>query len=633
MARSSSDGGPPAHGGDPGPAILLAPEGMVGMLDVLSDGIAVMARDGTIRYANHTAARNMGRPPSEYVGRNIWEEFPEAVGGPYHQAFDEAWRTGEPQRVHEYFEPFSAWYENRLYPQGEELLTIFRDITDERRTGDELSEYVQRIAEAERIVGFGIWEWDVARGRVTWSDELHRIYGLRPGEFEGTVEAFVARVHPDDRDRVWSHVSEALEKLQPFAFEERILRADGEERRLISKGRVIPGPDGSARAMVGVCHDVTDRSRAEQQLDATQRRMQAIVDNTPSMITVKDLEGRYLMGNAEAEHIVGMSAAEFTGKLCRDLFPPEIAAEQRVNDQLAASEGEAVYGEATLPRDGEDRTYVTVTFPLRDEDSVAVETCTIATDVTERKERESERRERVEWTEEISTAASDDRLLVYGQPVVDLETGDRAANEMLVRMRSRGARAELLEPAAFLPAAERYELVPQIDLWMVRQALAMPLATRPHVNLSAVTLCDPDARLGIIELLAAAPAAAGNIVFEITETASVVRLQAAREFAAAATELGCRLALDDFGVGFGSFTYLRSLPLSYIKIDISFVRGLRDSADDRRVVEGIIGIAREFGMETIAEGIEDEETRQLLRSLGADFGQGYHLGTPAPLAG
>ena len=108
-------------------------------------------------------------------------------------------------------------------------------------------------------------------------------------------------------------------------------------------------------------------------------------------------------------------------------------------------------------------------------------------------------------------------------------------------------------------------------------------------------------------------------------------LEAARAFAADVSALGCGLALDDFGTGFGSFTYLRTLPLSYLKIDISFVRSLLDSDDDRRVVQSIIGIAERFGLRTIAEGVEDEATLDLLRELGADYAQGFHLGRPAPL--
>lgn len=599
------------------------------MLDRLNDGVAVLSADGWFEYVNDPAGEMLERPPSELLGRCLWDEFPGSTALHFHVAFNEALQTDEPRYVVDFYPPLDRWFEARLFPQDDRIVSLFRDVTDQKRAEEDLHESAERIAEAERIVGFGVWEWEVSRNRIHWSEELHRIYGLRPGEFDGTVEAFLERVHPDDRETVWENVSHSLRTLEPFAFEERILRADGEERLLISQGRVLAEADGSARALVGVCHDVTDRARVEEALGTSERRMHEIVDNTPSLITVKDLDGRYLMGNAEAARLAGMSVAEMLGKHCAEVFPAAISERQRLNDRRAASEGEPVYDEATLIRDGEPRSYLTVTFPLHDEQRLPVEICTIATDVTERKERESERRERRDWTERIAAALDERRLLVYSQPIVDLATGVHCADELLVRMRG-GDHGQILAPETFLLAAERFELIQAIDVWMVRQALAMPSEVIPQVNLSAVTLSDPDAREEIIELLTAAPPAARRIVFEITETASVVRLQAAREFAAAATELECRLALDDFGVGFGSFTYLRSLPLSYIKVDTGFVRGVTRSAEDRRVVRGIIGVAHHFGLQTIVEGVENEETLELVRELGADFGQGFHLGRPAP---
>ncbi|HEY5318507.1 MAG TPA: EAL domain-containing protein [Solirubrobacteraceae bacterium] len=495
---------------------------------------------------------------------------------------------------------------------------------------DRLS-HVDRISEAERIMGFGIWEWEIAAGCVRWSDELHRIYGLPPGDFPGTVDAFLEHLHPEDRERVWANISRSVETLEPFVFEERIRRADGEERVLLSRGRAIVGPDGAAEALVGVCHDVTDRAKIERALGASERRMRAIIDNTPSLISVKDLTGRYLMSNAESGRVLGMPADDIVGKCCSDLFPVEIAEVQRANDRRAASEGEPVYDEAVLTRAGAARTYITATFALPDDGGFPVETCTIATDVTERRERESARREREQWVDRIGSALEDERMLVFAQPIIDLSTGGQVSSELLVRMQSAGDRAELLTPDRFLLAAERFGVVQSIDVWMVRRATALPAAVVPQVNLSAVTMCDPAARSEIVELLTAAPEAARRIIFEITETAAAQHLEAARAFAHDVERLGCRLALDDFGTGFGSFTYLRSLPLSYIKIDLSFVRGLVESRDDRRVVQSIIGIADQFDLATIAEGVEDHATLELLRELGADYAQGFHLGRPAPL--
>lgn len=485
------------------------------------------------------------------------------------------------------------------------------------------------ISEAEQIAHVGFWKWELASGRVQWSDELHRIYGLEPGEFEGTTDAFLERVHPDDRDRVWSHVGHSLETLEPFAFEERIVRADGSERILLSKGRVIARPTGEAEALVGVCHDVTERATAERALGASEQRMKAIMDNTPSFITVKDLDGRYLMNNAEAARITGVP--DLTGMHSADIFPPELAEAQRANDRRAASEGEPVYGEASLTLDGEERSYLTVTFALADESGVPAETCTIATDVTERKEHESELRERLEWTERISSALDDNRVLAYAQPIVDLSSGAQVSTELLVRLQPEDEAADIVMPDTLIPPAERYGLVQLIDVWMVRRAIELASTLMVQVNVSAVTMSDLAARAEIVGLLEGAPEQARRLVFEITETADADYLEAAREFADAVTKAGSRLALDDFGIGFGSFTYLRSLPVSFLKIDRGFVRGLANS-DDKRIVKSVIGIAREFGLETIAEGVEDPETVELLWSMGADFAQGYHLGHPAPVA-
>jgi PAS domain S-box-containing protein len=621
-----------APGLDPQPSSVLAPPEIVAVLDRLVDGIMVLGRDWRVHYINQPAAEMLGRPAAELRGRSILDSFPEAVGHPLQLGFAEAIRSGEPMRMVEHYEPLGRWFEARAYPHDDKVVNLFRDVTPEHEIELELREQVRQFAEAERIVKFGTWRWDVDAGRVHWSDELHRIYGLRPGEFAGTAEAFSAALHPDDRDRVWDEISTAMETLSPFVFEERIERPDGEVRTLISKGRVIPGSDGKAQALVGVCHDVTSRVRTEQALGESERRMHAIIDNTPSLITVKDLDGSYLMANAEAARITGIPSEQMVGMHCTEVFPAAIGSRQRAIDRQAASEGEAVYDEVGLRIEGEDRTYLSVTFPLPDEDGVPAETCSIATDVTERRERESEQRERREWRERIETAVAEDRILVYAQPIIDLASGKETSRELLARLQVPGEPTKTLPPAAFLPAAERFDLIQQIDVWMVRQAIAIPSQVPLDVNISALTMCDGEARAEIEGLLRAAPEAAERLVFEVTETASAFQLEAAHDFAAAVTDLGCRLALDDFGVGFGSFTYLRTLPLSFIKIDLSFVQGATSSTDDRRVIRGIIGIAREFGLRTIAEGVEDGPTLELLRELGADLVQGHLLGHPAPLA-
>jgi EAL domain-containing protein (putative c-di-GMP-specific phosphodiesterase class I) len=221
-------------------------------------------------------------------------------------------------------------------------------------------------------------------------------------------------------------------------------------------------------------------------------------------------------------------------------------------------------------------------------------------------------------------------MLAFEQPIVDMVSGERVSRELLARMVTAGDQPQVLEPSTFLPAAERFGLIQRIDTWMVGRAIERAGEGALQVNLSAVTLSDSSSRREIIDMLAAAPEAATRITFEITETGVVEQLDAARLFAADVVALGCHLALDDFGTGFGSFTYLSHLPLSYLKIDRSYVEALAAQPDDQRLVRGIIGIGGLFGLQTIAEGVQDEPTAALLRDLGADFAQGDCFGRAAP---
>lgn len=609
----------------------LLPETVVDLLDHLTDGMFVFDADWHFRYVNEPAAEMLGHTRDELLGAHAWTLFPEAVGGPSYMAYAKARQEQHPIRVTEFYEPLGRRFEIRIFPVEDELVVLFRDITEVQRAHDQLREYADQMTEAERIARFGVWKWDLEAGTVRWSEELHRIYGVEPGDFGGTVDDFVARLHPDDRERVWGNVSTALETLEPFAFEERIVWPDGTERYLMSEGQVVKGPDGTAVALVGVCKDITEGVHANRALGMSERRMRAVVDNTPSFVAVKDLDGHYLMANLEAGRILGIAPDDLIGQECGEVFPDDVAIRQRDNDRRAISGEGPVYDEVVLVTGAEERTFVTVTFALPDDDGRPVETCTIGTDVTERREREGERRERDGWRRRIGSAIEEGRMVLHAQPVIDMATGERTSSELLIRMRPEDG-GDLLQPAAFLPAAERHGLIQAIDAWVVEHALGLTADTGLlEVNLSAVTLGDPQARANILALLAASPEAARRIIFEITETAAAEHLDAACAFAADITALGCGLALDDFGTGFGSFTYLRRLPLRYLKIDRTFVSGIARSVDDRRVVQSIIGIAEQFGLRTIAEGVEDAETLAALRVMGADYVQGFHLGRPAPV--
>ena len=479
----------------------LSADEIAEMVENLSDGIIVVDGDWRFRYLNEPAGSMLNRTAEELVGKNMWAEFSEEAGISFRLAYERALSTGEPGRLVDYYEPLDRWFETRIFPRGDGLVILLRDFTEQHRVEHELREYGEQMAEAERIVRFGVWKWTLAADRVVWSDELHRIYGIAPGDFGGTTDDFIARVNPGDRERIRGLIEKSIASREPFVFKERIFRPDGEERVLLSQGRPVVGQDGAVEALVGVCHDITEREAMERRLGASERRINAIIDQTPSIVTVKDLEGRYLMVNLEASRVFGIPSDELIGRRCKDVFPPEVAELQRANDQLAAADGEPVYDQLTLVSDGEPRGFLTVTFSLPDENGLPSETCTIATDANQSRERLAERLERISWSERINRALAEDRMVVFAQPIVDMHTGEHVSRELLVRMVAPGDRPQILAPGTFLPAAERFGLVQVIDVWMVEQALTLGGEGSVQVNLSAVTLSDSSARREILELL------------------------------------------------------------------------------------------------------------------------------------
>ncbi len=232
------------------------------------------------------------------------------------------------------------------------------------------------------------------------------------------------------------------------------------------------------------------------------------------------------------------------------------------------------------------------------------------------------------WVERIRDAIDEDRLIVYTQPIVDLATGEEVREELLVRMID--PHGDAIPPPAFLPYAERFGLIQEIDLLVLDRAVDLAKRGRAvAVNVSALTLADGRYLPRLEEALGGGLEPA-LFNFEITETAAVANMDDAQRFARRIRELGCSLALDDFGTGFSSFTYLKHIPAQFLKIDTEFVHELKLNPADQQLVEAIVAIARGLGQKTVAEGVEDEETMAMVRRLGVDYAQGFYMGRPSP---
>jgi diguanylate cyclase (GGDEF)-like protein/PAS domain S-box-containing protein len=239
---------------------------------------------------------------------------------------------------------------------------------------------------------------------------------------------------------------------------------------------------------------------------------------------------------------------------------------------------------------------------------------------------------RVSWPQRIRCALDEDRFLLYAQPILDLHVGQVTRYELLLRM--RGIDGDLIAPGAFLPVAERRGMIRSIDRWVVREAIGLLGSrcddARLQINVSARSLSDPHFLAYIRSELDASGADPAALVFEVTETAAIANFKDARVFLTSLSELGCGIALDDFGAGFASFRYLKNLPFDELKIDGQFITNLTTNPDDLVLVETLVRLARGLGKRTVAEYVENAATLKLIGEVGVDFAQGYWIGKPAP---
>jgi diguanylate cyclase (GGDEF)-like protein/PAS domain S-box-containing protein len=660
-----------------------------------------------------------------------------------------------------------------------------------------------RLSAAQQLAKLGSWEWDIAANVVTWSDELFRIYGLKPQSLAPSYEDFLQRLHPDDRDDVDARNRKAFTDHEPFDDVKRVLRPDGSVFLMRTQGEVICDEAGNPQRMVGVCEDVTVQVRARE----AETKLALIVESSNDAIFVVARDRRIVSWNPAAERMFGFAAVKVLGRPASELLawhgadthermlaaalageriepfettlcdsegrhvevslslsPMRSAAREEidsvsviardnterkrlerqllhladhdaltglhnrrrfdeelgravantlrynestalllvdiddfkyVNDSLGHAAGDELLRSLAamiahrvrvtdilarvggdefallLPRAGADearrvaadlvqiarehdlqldgspvRATVSVGAVVFDAPSGTAERALVAADraMYEAKAQGRDRyvlypdvntnagNAQMPWEQRIRRALDNGGFELQCQPIRSVQGGAVAHYELLLRLRE--ADGTLTCPNDFLGVAERLGLIHAIDRWVVSQAIGL-VAAHPRltfaVNVSAASMDDPDLLALVRRELGRSAADPSRLVFEITETATIARMDDARRFAEAVTSLGCKLAIDDFGTGFGSFYYLKHLPVSYLKIDGDFVANPRGRADEL-VIEAIVGMARGLGKRTIAEFVGDDDTLTMLSALGVDFAQGYHVGRPFSVA-
>jgi len=252
----------------------------------------------------------------------------------------------------------------------------------------------------------------------------------------------------------------------------------------------------------------------------------------------------------------------------------------------------------------------------------------------------SGRKGEMQWVGRIQQALEEDRFCLYAQEIAPIGTADFDGKHIELLIRMIDEQGQLVAPMAFIPAAERYNLMPDIDRWVVRTAFGNLAQMRDAgqwqvqdlcaINISGATLSDEGALQFVIDQFIESGIAHSSICFEITETAAISVIAKAARFMHELRKLGCKFSLDDFGAGMSSFAYLKHLPVDFLKIDGAFVKDMVTEPIDAAMVEAINRIGHVMGKRTIAEFVENQDVLAALRLIGVDYAQGFGIARPAP---
>ena len=260
----------------------------------------------------------------------------------------------------------------------------------------------------------------------------------------------------------------------------------------------------------------------------------------------------------------------------------------------------------------------------------------------------TQQRSEIQWAAYISEALETGKFQLYQQPILSLNHARPAGEHYEVLLRLQDRTGQMISPGVFMSAAERYDLMPQIDRWVVSRLFAGQSSyyqqvwhraqTTPNagshlysVNLSGASISDDDFIHFLKEQFGKYNIPPALICFEVTETAAITNLEKAAQFIAEMRSLGCQFALDDFGSGMSSFAYLKMLPIDYLKIDGCFIQNIVDNEVDMAMVTAIHQIAQVMNIKTVAEFVKDDATLRTVRALGIGYAQGYGIARPEPL--
>ena len=515
--------------------------------------------------------------------------------------------------------------------------TITRDITAQARAERALAESDERYREILDATPDGVWRID-AENRTDYVNlRMASMLGYPPEEMIGReLSDFM---DPEPFAIAEAEMAKARGEGRHLVIENRFVRRDGTPCWARVSHTALTDLHGQYTGGLAIMSDITASKAQAVELRATEHFLAALTDSMAEGMFALNTDGRVTYMNQGAEKLLGWRKEELATRSIHDTIhyqhedgSPYLEADCPLIGVLTTGTTVHVEDDAFTCRDGVLLPVAYSAAPITIDDHVQG-VVVVFGDVSARraeKQRQKRELETLNWIGRIRDAIDEQRLVLYAQPIIDIPSREVVMHELLLRMVDR--HGTIIAPGRFLPAAEQFGLIEEIDRWVLAQAVKLAArGLKVSFNISGKSLGSRELISALVHALRDTGADPALLVCEVTETALANDETVAEAFVHELSELGCEIALDDFGMGYGGFAYLKRLPLAVLKIDIEFVRDLVENPQNQHVVKAIVTLAEGFGRHTIAEGVENQATLGLLEEYGVDYAQGNEIGQPAPV--
>ncbi|MEW8404561.1 MAG: EAL domain-containing protein [Candidatus Thiodiazotropha taylori] len=549
-----------------------------------------------------------------------------------------------------------------------------------------LTDAQKSLTEAQRIAHMGSWVHDIKTGELHWSDEVYRIFELDTGTFSATYDAFLNAIHPQDRERVQLAYEDSLVNKTPYKITHRLLMKDGRIKYVDERCSTTYDDEGGPLISTGTVHDVTLQKEQEQKI-----LLQAHYDDLtklPNRILLTDRLNQAMLHSKRRNTQIAIGFLDLDGfKQVNDRYGHVVG--DKLLDVLAQRMQTALRDEDTIARIGGDEfvilipnldeissctsllnrllhttsqlidlddvtvqvsSSIGVTFFPQKEESIEAEQLIRQADQAMYQaklsgkncfhlfdtERDDQVRSDYENIQSVIKGIDNSEFNLHYQPKVNMHSGQVVGLEALLQWNN--PQQGILSPKKFLPAVEKHPVMIQLGELVLEMALNQLIELRESgielpisINISALQFEQENFVHDLADKIRSRGLDFEMLELEILESSALQDVKQTSLVISECRRLGIRIAIDDFGTGYSSLQYLKHLPTNQLKIDQGFVRDMHDDPEDLAILDGIIGLAKAFNREVLAEGVETVDHGILLLQFGCQLGQGYAIARPMPV--